>query len=176
MTGHNALRGLGFFLALVACLLSVGCAPGQLYSNLQLALDAIQVAFPVISAAAGLPPDVVAVVSAYLGATNDALGKAITILSGPGSDAQKAAAITAAFAGIAKPIIPAQYQAIAGIVQTIAQKVADFLASLPTVTPGAALKTQPLPAALTAAQTAALAKAQTTYAANAAKITALKAK
>jgi hypothetical protein len=109
----------------------MGCGTSQIISNLELAVDAVSVALPLVGPAAGLPVDVQTQVGQYLVATSKAIGQASDILAGPGDDATKAAQITAAFAGIAAPIVPAKYQAIAQAVQQVATLVAKFLGSLP---------------------------------------------
>ena len=120
-------------IAALLILSLVGCTPSQVVSDLQIALDAITVALPVLGTLTGVPADVVTAVISYSAATNQALGQAATILDGPGTDAEKAAAIAAAFAGIATPLVPAQYTALATLVGTIAGDVAVFLASVPAL-------------------------------------------
>lgn len=110
---------------LILCL--VGCSTAQVVTDLQIALDAITVALPVLGGLSGLPADVLAAVTTYLTATNQALGQASTILDGPGSVDEKFAAVGALFAGIAAPIVPPQYAALAQLVQTIATDVGRFL-------------------------------------------------
>jgi len=108
-----------------------GCSTAQVIANLQIALDAVTVALPILASVTGVPADTVTTVDAYVTATNTALGQASTILAGAGTDAEKAAQITAAFAAIAKPVVPSQYAAIAQLVETLASDVATFLASVP---------------------------------------------
>lgn len=122
---------IGTILALAIS--QVGCSTSTVITDLQVALDAISVALPVIGGLAGVPADVSAAVTKYATAANQALGEASTILANPGTDASKASAIAAAFAGIAVPVIPAQYIALAGLVGTIAADVAAFLGSVPAM-------------------------------------------
>jgi len=110
---------------IAACLCLTGCAVSPV-TTLELAVGAIEIALPLIP---GVPTDVATAVESYLSATSAAITQASTILAGTGSDAQKAAAITAAFAGIAEPLVPAQYQSLATAVQKVAQYVAQFLTS-----------------------------------------------
>jgi hypothetical protein len=117
---------------ILACL--IGCGQTTIIQNLQITLDAITAAFPIIAGLTTLPPATVTDVENYLDATNSALAQATTILAGPGTDAQKAAQITAAFAAIAQPVVPAQYASIVTLIGTVAKDVATFLASLPAVT------------------------------------------
>jgi len=119
-------------LVVVAAVAFSGCGTNQVITNLELAVDAVQVALPLIGPAAGLPADLQGQIQTYLGATSQAIGKASDILSGPGDDAAKAAQITAAFAGIAAPIVPVKYQGIATAVQQVAVLVSKFLAGLPS--------------------------------------------
>jgi hypothetical protein len=114
---------------LVLCL--VGCGESTVIQNLQMSLDAIATAFPIIAALTGVPANVTVDVEAYLDATNTALGQASTILAGPGTDAQKTAQIVAAFAAVAKPVVPVQYASLVTLIGVVAADVAQFLASLP---------------------------------------------
>lgn len=116
---------------LVLCLAGVGCGQNTVITDLETALSVISGAFPIIAGLTGVPPATVTAVENYLDATNSALGQASTILAGPGTDGQKAAQIVAAFAGIAVPVVPPQYAALAALVQSLAKDVASFLASLP---------------------------------------------
>lgn len=109
-------------VAILLCTLT-GCGVSPV-TTLELAVGAAEVALPLIP---GVPADVAAAVESYLSATSSAITQASTILAGPGTDAQKAAAITAAFAGIAVPVVPAQYQALATAVAKVAQYVEQFL-------------------------------------------------
>jgi hypothetical protein len=111
-----------------------GCSTSQVLSNLQIALDAVSVALPILAGLTGVPAPVVAAVESYVQATNTALGQASTILAGAGTDAQKAAQIAAAFAAIAVPVVPAQYAVLVQLVATLAADVAQFLAGVPAAT------------------------------------------
>jgi hypothetical protein len=128
-------KPLAFVLA--ALLILSACSPSQTIGNLQIALDAISAALPIVSGLTGIPQPLVTTVETYITATNQALGQSSTILAGSGTDAQKAAQIAAAFAGIAAPIVPGQFSAIASLVQTIAGDVASFLGSVPAATANA---------------------------------------
>lgn len=125
-------------LVAVAAGAFLGCGTSQVIGNLELAVDAVSVALPLIGPAAGLPADLQAQIQQYLAATNTAIGQASVILSSPASDAAKAAEIAAAFAGVAVPAVPAKYQGIASAVQQVAVLVSKFLAGLPVAS------TQPL--------------------------------
>lgn len=118
-------------LALSVLLLLTGCTNNQVITDLTLAVDALEIALPLIGPSAHLPPDLEAQIQAYLGATSQAITQASDILAGAGTDAQKAAAITAAFAGIAQPLIPPQYAGIGAAVAQVASLVSKFLGSLP---------------------------------------------
>lgn len=120
--------------AAIAALLTLslaGCSTSTVITDLQVALDAVTVALPVIGGLTGVPADVSQAVTKYVTATNQALGEASTILDSAGTDASKATAIAAEFAGIAVPVLPAQYASIAQLVATIAADVAAFLGSVP---------------------------------------------
>lgn len=130
-------------IALILILAMLGCASTQVVGDLQVALDLVATALPILSAATGVPAATMTAVETYITAANAALGQASTILAGSGTDAVKAAQIAAAFAGIAAPVVPAQYAAIATLVQTLAGDVATFLVSLgvqPGATSAAAIK------------------------------------
>ena len=132
-------KPLAFAMALLLVLAS--CTSSQVITNLQIALDAISAGLPILAGITGVPANTVTAVETYITATNSALGKASTILAGPGTDAEKAAQIAAAFANIALPVVPSQYAAIAALVATVAGDVAQFLASVPASTPAVAAKT-----------------------------------
>jgi len=128
------MRSLSVVFAVIAAILIimlVACTSTQIVTDLEVALDAIQVGLPILGTVSGVPADVLTAAQTYVAAANSALGQASTILTGPGTDAEKTALIFAAFAGIAAPNIPAQYQAIAQLVSVVAADVAKFLASLP---------------------------------------------
>lgn len=101
---------------------------------LELAVGALEAALPLVAPAAGVDPATIASVNTYLAATSQAIGEASSILAGSGTDAQKATAIVAAFAGIAAPVVPAQYSALVAAVVLVAKYVAQFLAKLPAPT------------------------------------------
>ena len=109
----------------------VGCSTSPL-EYLQLAVGAAEIVLPLVAPSAGIDPATVAAVDNYLNAASEAITQASDILAGTGTDAQKATQILAAFAGIAAPIVPPQYAALASAVQLVAQYIAQFLASLPT--------------------------------------------
>jgi hypothetical protein len=117
---------------LIILILLSSCTSSQIVSNLEIALDAISAGLPILATVSSVPADVVTSAETYLTAANSALGQASTILAGGGTDAEKSALIIAAFAGIAAPAIPAQYQAIAQLVSVVAADVAKFLAGLPS--------------------------------------------
>lgn len=118
------------FCAVVAAILIlclVGCSPSAI-DILNLAVGALEIALPLIGPAAGVDPGTIAAVQTYLGATSQAITQASDILAGPGTDAQKAAAIAQAFANIVAPLVPVKYQALAAAVEQVAQYIAQFLA------------------------------------------------
>lgn len=159
-------------LALAVLLILTACSSSQVVSNLQIALDAITVALPVLGGLTGVPPATVAAATTYVAQANQALGQASTILAGPGTDAQKSLQIFAAFAGIAKPDIPTQYGALVSIVATVAQEVGKFLESLPAApaAPGKATATAPHITVVSSGDAAKLEHAREQAAANAAAI------
>ena len=80
-------------LCLIVCLM--GCGQATVIQNLQLTLDAVTAAFPIIVGLTTMSPSTATDVENYLDATNTALGQASTILAGTGTDAQKAALVAA---------------------------------------------------------------------------------
>jgi len=131
----------------------LACSSNQVITDLELAVDAVEVALPLIGPSAGLPADLEAQIEKYLSATGTAVAQASDILAGSNTDAQKAAAIAAAFAGIAVPIVPARYQGIASAVQRVAVLVANFLVSLPTAAPNPNVRTQDVGGAVSSKRT-----------------------
>ena len=107
---------------LVALLILAGCSAT---SDLNLVVGALEVAVPLIP---GVPPAIATVAEAYLAATSQAIASATDILAGTGTDAEKAALIAQAFAGIAEPVVPPQYQALVNALSKVAEYVAKFLA------------------------------------------------
>lgn len=172
---HSYPVVLGLIAAvLIVCLIC--CTPSQILPNLEIALDAISVGLPVLAGVSGVPADVVAMAEAYLAAANSALGQASTILAGPGTDAEKAAQILAALASVAQPAVPAQYAAIAQLVNLVATDLAKFIASLPApaaATPSVIGKTVHV---LSDKDRARLAHATSVYNANAAALAKLRGK
>lgn len=122
-------------LVMILILALAGCTTSTIVTDLQVALDAISAALPILGSLTGVPANVVTAATSYVSAANTALGQSSTILDGPGTDAEKAAAIAAAFAGIAVPVVPVQYAAIAQLIQTVAADVAAFLATVPAGSP-----------------------------------------
>jgi hypothetical protein len=125
---------------LALTLLTSACSQNEVVTDLELAVNAVEVALPLIGPSVGLPANVSSQIQTYLGLTSQAIGKASDILAGSGTDVQKAAAVAAAFAGIAVPAVPSQYQGIASAVQQVTALVTKFLADTsPAVgTPGIA--------------------------------------
>lgn len=162
----------GFFsVLLVLCLLCSGCAPSTLIGSLHLAIDTIAAALPVIGGIIGVPRETVAKVETYLNDTNTALSTAADIIAGPGTSAEKAAKIAAAFAAIAVPEVPPQYGALAQLVADVAGRVASFLENLPQNNRNA--KALPADKRLSAAERNELERCKSAAAVNAAKLRAL---
>ena len=126
----NKRKTFGIALLVLALVLS-GCTSNQVITSLEVAVQAVTVALPVLSALGGIPPDLANASVSYASAVNQALSQASQILDSTGTDAEHAALIAAAFAGIAVPVVPAQYQALASVIQALATDVAHFLGGLP---------------------------------------------
>ena len=153
----------------------VGCGANQVLANLQLALDAVSLALPIVGAYTGAPPELITSIVTYCDQANTALGQAAPILSGPGTDAQKAAQITALFASIAVPDVPAKYAPLVALVATLAGDIAKFLASLPAAPASKTLAaSKPSTTTLSSADRLALVKCVDTSAANRAKLLGMK--
>ncbi len=121
-------RSVGAVLVLAIFLQA--CQPSTLISSLEAVVTAAEIAIPVIGAAAGLPPATVAGIVTYLQLVDQATVQASNILAGPGTSAQKAAQILAAFASIASGCncIPAGTPAVVvAVVEAVIQAVAKFL-------------------------------------------------
>lgn len=116
---------------LILALISSGCSSSQVVTDLEVAVDAVSVALPILAGAAGFPPSLVTQATVYLSAVNGCLSQASTILAGAGTDGAKSAQIAAACATSAAPAVPAQYQALANAISAVAGDLARFLAGLP---------------------------------------------
>ena len=149
-------------LILTVLLFASGCTSSQIIADIQIGLDAITTLLPILGTL-GVPAAIQSDVATYAAATNAAFGKAATILAGPGTDPEKAALIVGSFAGIAKPLVPAQYASLVTQVAAIAQDVENFLLTLPAAKPATlgTAKTAKTTAWSTSQQTA-LAKASYT--------------
>ncbi len=126
--------GLGrtacFGAMLVFALVMSACKPSTLVSSLGAVLSAAEFALPVIASAAGIPPQVTAAIVSYLQLVDAATAQASTILAGPGTSAEKSAAIIAAFANLAQGCncLPAGTpQEIVKVLDGVAQAIAKFL-------------------------------------------------
>lgn len=131
---------------LIAALATLtGCNSNQAIANLQLAVEAADIAFSAVASSAGLPAATQTAVSNYLTAADQALSQASQILAGPGTAAEKAARLTATFAQVASPLLPAGTpQTVVNAVQAVSNAIARFLSQV-----GAA---QGMPATPSAAQ------------------------
>jgi hypothetical protein len=165
-------------LAAILILCLVACTTSQVITNLQIALDAVTAALPILASVTGVPAGTVMQVETYVTATNAALGEASTILAGSGTTAEKAAQIAAAFATIAAPVVPAQFDSLAALVATLAGDVAAFLASVPGTPAAATVAHTPHATTLilSSQDKDALAHCVATANANAAKLLSMKTK
>ena len=127
------MKTLFLVLLLIFCLLLSSCSSSQIVATLEAVVSAAEIAIPVIGSAAGLSPQTQTMIVTYLQAVNRATGQASTILSGPGTSAEKAVAIASLFAGVAKglnlpPGTPTQ---IINVIQGVANAVMAFLQNFP---------------------------------------------
>src|SRR5258708_3258399 len=82
-------------------LLNSACQQSQVIATLEAAVTAAEIAIPVIGAATGLNPQVLALIVSYLQQVNIAAAEASTILAGTGTSAEKSAKIIQLFGNIA---------------------------------------------------------------------------
>lgn len=137
----NIRSVLAAAVVVLLALSMVGCSSSPI-DILNLAIGAAEVALPIVQAA-GVPASVVTIGETALSAASNFVGQSSDVLANSQlTDAQKAAAITAAGAGIVSQLqaIPPQYQAVANALASVAQYVIKFLATLPKpAPPGAAV-------------------------------------
>lgn len=131
MKRRSFLEGASLSAIAAALLVEVACSGSSVVAALETALEAIQIGLPTLAALTGIPQSIVTATDNYVAAVNTALQQSTAILAAPGTDAEKAAAILALFASIAVPVVPAQYQALAQLLSTVASDVAAFLSSVP---------------------------------------------
>lgn len=126
-------------ITLASVVLWTACTSNQVITSITVAVDAAEVALPIVAGATGVDPALIMQLENYLGATSQALAAATDILAKGEPPAQEAADITAAFAGIALPNLPPGLpSAVTQAVQKVAMLVAQFLANLPAATASAA--------------------------------------
>ena len=119
-----------FFIVIILALALVGCTSNQVIQSLENILAASEAAFPIVAAAANLPPATPAAISAYLQAASTATANAATELGSGDPSAVKAAKIAAMFATVVRPVLPAGTpQEVAAVVTVVANAVANFLAN-----------------------------------------------
>ena len=124
-------------LLLVATLsvtaLLIACTSNQIITSITLAVDAAEVALPIVTGATGVNPALITQLENYLAAVGQGLSVATDIIGKNEPPAQQAADITAAFAGVALPTLPAGLPvAIVTAVEKVSMLVSQFLANLPT--------------------------------------------
>jgi hypothetical protein len=118
-------------ILLVLVVLMTGCSSSQIVSNLQFAVDAAEVAFPIVAQQAHLSPAVATQVGAYLQGVNVAISQSAPIIASAEPTPQKVAQISAIFANVAAPNLPpGTPQAVASAVSAVANAVAKFLGSV----------------------------------------------
>ena len=112
---------------LIAILLLTACTPSTLVSSLQIAVDAVTVAIPVL-AAAGVDSATLMQVQTYLTAVSTATEEAATELATSDTSAVKVSKIVADFAGVVAPVIG--NPRVSAVVQAVAAAVQSFLTLL----------------------------------------------
>ncbi len=118
-------------IVLVVVLFLTACQPSTLISALDAVVTAAEIALPIIGSTAGIPPAVMSGIVSYLQAVDVAIHQTSVILAGPGTAADKAAQILAAFAGTAAGcncIPPGTPQVVVSVIQAVANAIAKFLA------------------------------------------------
>jgi len=116
--------------AAIADLFLAGCSPGPLIGSLEAVVIAAEAAIPIIAAAAGLPPQTTTLIVGFLELVLKAADQATTILAGPGTTAEKSAAIIAAFSNLAQGCncLPAGTpEVVVNVIDAIAKAIAQFL-------------------------------------------------
>lgn len=125
---RRSFSALPFLAPLLAL---VSCGTATVISALQLAVDAVTIAVPLIAAVTGVPAATVNLLLSYLGQVSQAISGAAKILAEPGTPAQQAAAIVALFASIAAPDLRGLPGAIVSAIQLVAKRVGEFLGHFP---------------------------------------------
>ncbi len=109
-------------------MLLISCSPAETVQSLRRVLTVVQVALPVVLAQTGAPAETQAAILRYLSAVLGATRQTSVVLMEEGSDAERAARITQAYAGALAPVLPAGTpREVAGIVLTVSDAVAAFL-------------------------------------------------
>lgn len=122
-------------LLLIVVLFLTACQTSTIVAALDAVVAAAEIALPLAGAAAGLPPQVSAAIGQYLRLVNLAADQATLILAGPGTAAEKSAAVVAAFSELAAGCgcLPAGTpQLVVSAIGAVARAIARFLAQLAT--------------------------------------------
>jgi len=114
----------------------LGCTSNQVITSITLALDAAEIALPIVAASTGISPALITQLTNYLAAVGQAFATTTDILARGEPPAQQAADITAAFAGVILPALPAGLPvAVVTAIEKVATLVSQFLATLPKPAP-----------------------------------------
>jgi hypothetical protein len=133
-TQKTVTRSLALIAVIGLSLILTACSAEQVTATLQAVVAATEIALPAIASAADLPPSTVAQIHEYLDAVDDGAIKSTNILANNGyTNAEKATAITGAFASAVVPVLPgATPQKVATRVTAVAAAVGVFLSVIRT--------------------------------------------
>jgi len=112
----------------------IGCTQSQVINDIDIALNAAQVAIPIVAGAAGLPAAQAAEILTWIQAALKALGSVSNRLSAGGTTAEVSVGITADLAGVVAsvPDLQGLPSSIASVVQTLATDIQNVLATYGT--------------------------------------------
>ncbi len=118
-------------IVIAVCLCLIGCTQSQIINDINIALNAAQVAIPIVSGAAGLPAAQIAEILTWIQVALKALGSVSNRLSAGGTTAEVSAGITADLAGVVAsvPNLQGLPTSIATVVEALATDVQNVLAT-----------------------------------------------
>jgi hypothetical protein len=116
------------------CLCLIGCTQSQILNDIDIALNAAEVAIPIVAGAAGLTSVQATQILTWIQAAVKALGSVSDRLSAGGTSAEIAAGITADLSGVVAsvPDLQGQPAAIASVVEALANDLENVLVTYGT--------------------------------------------
>jgi hypothetical protein len=117
---------------LLAALVCVSCSQPQIITATETAITAVEIALPLVSTAAGIPPATLNMILDYLQSASVGLDKVATILAVGGTQTYVAEQITLALAGTINqdPVILAQIGPLGGAIVQAIQAITKDLESI----------------------------------------------